>query len=135
MTDADGQDVTASLEDYLEAILRLGEEKGRARVVDIARTLGVGKPSVTAALKTLAEKKLVNYTPYRAATLTPPGREVAGSVRKKHVELQAFLTGILGMDDTVAEEEACRLEHAVSEELMDRLRVFRNNAGKVLHNE
>ena len=113
--------VTSSLEDYLEVILQLDEIGGKIRSVDIADRLNVGKPSVTAALKTLAEKKLVNYLPYKSTTLTDDGRKIAKSVREKHIGLRIFLVEVLGMESGKAEVEACRLEHAVSDELLNRL--------------
>jgi len=120
--------VTSSLEDYLEAILQLDEDSGRARAVDVAEKLGVGKPSVTAALKTLSGKGLVDYKPYKPAALTVEGRRIARSVRKKHVELKSFLAGTLGMEEKQAELEACRLEHTVSKETIVRLRLLEDYA-------
>ena len=77
MVTAQSRRLTASLEDYLEAVLMLVRQKRVARVRDIAKRVGVGMPSVTTALKGLARRELVNHDPYEAVTLTDRGREVA----------------------------------------------------------
>jgi DtxR family Mn-dependent transcriptional regulator len=116
--------LTASQEDYLEAILLLVREGRVARVRDIAAHVGVGKPSVTAALKTLAKRDLVNYDPYQYITLTDAGRMAAERVERRHHVLKDFLTEILGIDAATAEENACRMEHAVDQQVMRRLKAF-----------
>ena len=93
-------------------------------VRDIAERLNVGMPSVTAALKSLAKRKLVKYDPYQVVTLTAEGRNMAGEISSRHHLLRQFLTGVLGLDGDVAEANACRLEHAVDAELLERLRSF-----------
>jgi len=116
--------LTASLEDYLEAILFVVRQKRVARVGDIARRVGVGMPSVTAALKALSERKLVNYHPYQAVTLTDRGREVAEEISGRHFMLRRFLRDVLGLDSESAEANACRMEHAVDGALLERLTRF-----------
>ena len=116
--------LTSSLEDYLEAILHLIRRDRVARVRDIAARLGVGMPAVTAALKTLSKRGLVNYDPYQVITLTSHGREVAEKISRRHALLRQFLTGVLGMDSAAAEANACRMEHAADDELLERLRQF-----------
>ena len=74
------RNLSSSLEDYLEAIFNLTARNDVARSKDIADSLNVAKSSVTGALRTLAEKQLVNYKPYGYVTLTPPGRTVTASV-------------------------------------------------------
>jgi DtxR family Mn-dependent transcriptional regulator len=113
--------VSAVLEDYLEAIAELAGTSGAARSRDIAERLRVHKSTVTAALHSLAEKGLVHYAPYAAVSLTAAGREVAGKVCRRHRVLRRFLGEILGMAATGADETACRLEHAVDPECLDRL--------------
>lgn len=116
--------LTSSLEDYLEAILFVVRQKRVARVRDIADRIGVGMPSVTAALKTLAARKLVNYDPYQAVTLTDRGCELAEEISRRHYALRRFLTDVLGLDGAAAEANACRMEHAVDDELLERLTRF-----------
>jgi DtxR family Mn-dependent transcriptional regulator len=114
-------DVSAVLEDYLEAIAELGGTACAARSRDIAARVRVHKSTVTAALHSLSEKGLVHYAPYAAVSLTEAGREVAGQVCRRHRVLRRFLGEILGMDAAGADATACRLEHAVDPECLERL--------------
>lgn len=116
--------LSASLEDYLEAIYHIVHDKRAARAKDIAQRLGVNRSSVTGALHALSEKKLVHYTPYDIVTLTPEGERVAGGIAHRHEVLRDFFTRVLGVEETVAEENACRIEHAVSQDILDRLAGF-----------
>jgi len=116
--------VSASLEDYLEAIYHVVEAKGAARAKDIVLRLGVHNSSVTQALRSLLEKELINYAPYDVITLTDSGKCIALDVVKRHTALAAFLTKVLGLPDQVADEGACRMEHAVNPAIMDRLVKF-----------
>ncbi|MFB3890921.1 MAG: metal-dependent transcriptional regulator [Phycisphaerae bacterium] len=116
--------LTASMEDYLEAILFLVRRNRVARVRDIARELKVGMPAVTAALKTLASRGLVNYDPYQFVTLTDRGGELAEQVSRRHYDIRRFLCDVLGLDAQEAEANACRMEHAVDEAVLERLRLF-----------
>jgi len=121
---ADSAGLSSTLEDYLEVICRVIAEKGRARVLDIASALSVHKSTVTAALKSLAEKKLVNYRPYQAATLTAKGRKAAQEVIRRHELIRRFLVEVLLVEEHVAEENACRMEHVLDNEVLERLRLF-----------
>jgi DtxR family Mn-dependent transcriptional regulator len=116
--------LTASLEDYLEAIYQLGREKKAARAREISKRLGVNRSSVTGALHALAERQLINYAPYDIATLTSEGERVAAGISHRHVVLKEFLVDVLGIDGVEAEESACRIEHVVSETILDRLAGF-----------
>ncbi len=120
----DEQKLTASLEDYLEAILFLVRRNRVARVRDIAGELKVGMSSVTSALKSLAGRKLVNYDPYQFVTLTDRGGELAEQVSRRHYDIRRFLCDVLGLDAQEAEANACRMEHAVDEAVLERLRLF-----------
>jgi DtxR family transcriptional regulator, Mn-dependent transcriptional regulator len=116
--------LSPSLEDYLETVLILVRRGRVARVKDISAHLGVGKSSVTGALKTLAKRGLVNYEPYQFITLTEHGLELAQEVSARHVLLREFLCEVLGLDEDVAEANACRMEHAVDADLLERLGKF-----------
>jgi DtxR family Mn-dependent transcriptional regulator len=117
-------ELTASQEDYLEAILALVRETGTARVRDIAARIDVAKPSVTLALRTLAKRDLVRYQPYGYATLTERGQAVAEQVQHRHKVLGDFFRNVLDVDEQVADANACRVEHAVSESVIRRLTCF-----------
>jgi DtxR family transcriptional regulator, Mn-dependent transcriptional regulator len=112
------------MEDYLEAIARLVGEKGAARARDIAAALTVHKSTVTAALQSLAKKDLVNYVAYEAATLTPAGRKIADDVIRRHEIVRGFFMQILAVDEATADANACRMEHVLDAEVLDRLACF-----------
>ncbi len=116
--------VSAKLEDYLEAILSLSQERGAARVRDIAERVGVHKSTVTAALKALGAQGLVNYAPYELVTLTAEGARVASDVTRRHSIIRHFLEDVLQVEHTVAEETACRMEHVMDELVLQRLGLF-----------
>ncbi len=116
--------VSASLEDYLEAIYHVVEAKGAARAKDIVMRLGVHNSSVTQALRSLSEKALINYAPYDVITLTDSGKHIALDVVKRHTTLSEFLNKVLGLPDAEADEGACRMEHAINPAIMERLVKF-----------
>jgi len=120
----DRDSLSSTLEDYLETISRLDAEKGAVRVRDIAEAMSVHKSTVTAALKSLSEKRLVNYSPYEVSTLTPEGRRVAEEIARRHEVIRRFLVEILLVEKDVAEENACRMEHVVDKDVLRRLSLF-----------
>lgn len=110
-----------SLEDYLEAIVNIVREKQAARAKDISMRLGVNAPSVTAALRALAERGLINYAPYDIITLTPKGKRLGKDVVHRHEALRDFFVRILSIDSDVANKAACKMEHAIPQEVLDGL--------------
>lgn len=116
--------LTASLEDYLEAIFHIITEKEAARPKDIAARLNVTNASVTGALRSLADKKMINYAPYDIVTFTPDGREAAREIVRRHELLRDFLTKILGASEHDADEAACRMEHHIPRDILERFAVF-----------
>ncbi len=110
-------------EDYLEAIYTVVKKKGYAKVRDISQILGVGPPSVTEMFKKLADDGYINYEKYSGVTLTEKGREIAEAVRAKHDTLRELLM-IFGVDEAIAEEDACKIEHTVHLDTMERLTRF-----------
>ena len=116
--------LTSSLEDYLEAIYQLKREKKAARAKEISKRLGVNRSSVTGALHALAERQLINYAPYDIATLTPEGERVAANISRRHLVLKNFFVKVLGVRAAEAEDSACKIEHVVSETILDRLAQF-----------
>lgn len=113
-----------SAEDYLEMILMLQEEKGFARSVDIAASLGVTKPSVSFAMKKLRENGYITMGEDNYISLTEKGRAIALRVYERHKALTAFLMG-LGVGAETAREDACKIEHDISEETFEALLRFR----------
>jgi len=118
------KEYSGSMEDYLEAIAVISRERPAARVSEMSRLLGVKKPSVTAALKKLSAEGLVQHERYGYVNLTPKGARIAEKVYKRHNTLQCFLTDILGIDPKIAQEDACKIEHAISNDTADRLAKF-----------
>jgi len=111
---------TDSMEDYLERIYELIQQKGYARVVDIAEVLGVQQPSVTKMIQKLDEQGYVNYERYRGLILTPKGEELARGVRRRHETIVAFL-GLLGVSEKTIQKDVEGIEHHLSKETVDRL--------------
>lgn len=116
--------LSASLEDYLEAIFNLASDSQSARSKDIAETLGVAPSSVTGALQALKEKGLANYRPYGCITLTRRGQTAAEEVVRKHNILKSFFVSVLGVDKELAQHAACKAEHALGPEIIGRLLSF-----------
>ncbi len=116
--------LTASLEDYIEVIASLAGSTGETRAADIASSMGVSRPSVTVALRALASRGMVNYKPYSTVSLTEIGKKQASAVNRKHRILSRFFYEILGADDALADSAACKVEHAIGEEITDRLVEF-----------
>lgn len=113
--------LSASLEDYIEAIYHIVEEKLVARSKDIALRLGVSRASVTEALRALSQKELINYAPYEAITMTDKGKKTAEDVIFRHNALKRFFVEVLSIDEETAEEGACRIEHAAPPEIISRM--------------
>lgn len=116
--------LTSQLEDYLETIARLLQQQAVARATDIAVQMGVTRASVTSALRSLAEKGLINYQPYSQVTLTPQGSGLAAKIISRHQTLSAFLQEVLRVPPSQAEADACRAEHVLSPEVIERMGRF-----------
>lgn len=104
------------LEEYLESILDIEEKHGIARTSAIAKCLKVAPASVTEALQVLSDKGFVKYEPYKGATLTDQGREMARKVKRRHRLLEVFLTDVLHITRENVHDEACKMEHTLSDE-------------------
>jgi DtxR family Mn-dependent transcriptional regulator len=115
------ENLSASLEDYLEAIFNLTGASKPAHSKDIAETLGVSRASVTGALRSLKEKGLVNYKPYDCVSLTETGRLAAADVVRKHNILKSFFINVLGVQADIAHTAACKAEHALGPAIITRL--------------
>ena len=109
-----------STEDYLEAMLMLKEKRGFIRSVDVANLLGVTKPSVSYATKRLRENGYITMDESSFITLTPSGMEIADRIYTRHKTLTDFFIR-LGVDEALAREDACKVEHDLSEETFQAL--------------
>ena len=115
--------MTESLEDYLETVSLLADE-GEVRVTDIASRHGVSKPSVLTALKILEEQGFLEHRRYGTVSLTWGGIEEAKAIRERHRFLSAFLCDFLGVSRENAEKDACKMEHLLSEETLQKIRAL-----------
>ncbi|MCL1973089.1 MAG: metal-dependent transcriptional regulator [Endomicrobia bacterium] len=113
--------LSAALENYLETVAALKKEKKYARIGDIAKALDVKSSSVNVAINFLAENGLVVHEKYGYVDLTEEGERTAAEIQRKHDILYKFLNDILFIDADVAAEEACEIEHAVSDKTILKL--------------
>ncbi|MDR0822038.1 MAG: metal-dependent transcriptional regulator [Oscillospiraceae bacterium] len=115
-------------EDYLETILLLEQKNdGHVHAVNIANELGFSKPSVSKGLSLLKEQNCVLIDDNLHIRLTTKGRKIAERVYERHRTLRSFLTNILGVSEKTAENDACMMEHNISEETFQKLREFVSN--------
>lgn len=112
-----------SLEDYLETILMLKNEKGYVRSIDIARALNFSKPSVSVAMKSLRTKGYINVDEKGFITLTDSGLKIASQVYERH-EILTKLLLYIGVNEQTAIEDSCKIEHDLSEETFEKLKEF-----------
>lgn len=120
--------LTSNMEDYLEAVSFCADEKGVARVSDIRNLLNVKTPSVTGAIKALCAEGYVEHEPYQGVTLTPKGKRAAEDVKRRHALMSRFLREVLGVSPKTAETDACKLEHVVSKETLEKLHAYLKKA-------
>jgi DtxR family Mn-dependent transcriptional regulator len=113
--------LTRSAEDYLKAIYHLTAQGGAASTNDLAESLNLAPASVSGMLKRLAEQGLVEHEPYRGVTLSPAGRQIALRMLRRHRLIEAYLVAHLGYTWDTVHEEAERLEHAVSDALVEKM--------------
>ncbi|MCR5747441.1 MAG: metal-dependent transcriptional regulator [Lachnospiraceae bacterium] len=104
-----------SAEDYLEAILKIKEQKGSVRSIDIAAELGYSKPSVSIAMKRLRENEYITMDDNNLIELTETGRRIATKIYTREKELTLFLEN-LGVSTENARKDACKMEHDISDE-------------------
>lgn len=113
---ASARQFSPAVEDYVEAILDLSEQGDAIRSVDLAERLGLSRAAISKAMQTLAQEGLVEHTLYGRIQLTEEGRALAREVQHCHHLLRRFLSETLGVSVTQADQDACRLEHAMSKE-------------------
>lgn len=116
--------LTASSQDYLEAILHLCNEKGEARSIEVAERLGFSRASVSRALKPLRDAGYIEQKRYSTITITEAGIRAGDEVQQRHKALKRFLVEVLGVDSTTAEVDACAMEHSLSMESLIKLQLF-----------
>lgn len=117
----DSEPLTGTVEDYLKAIYELERGSAAAGTNDIAQLLALTPASVTGMVKRLADQGLLAYEPYRGVKLTEAGRRAALRTLRRHRVIESYLVQVLGYSWDRVHDEAERLEHAASEELVDRM--------------
>lgn len=114
-------ELSRSMEDMLKAVFQLTDHAGDAGTSDIAELLGIAPASVTGMIKRMAESGLVEHEPYRGSRLTAHGRTAALRIIRRHRLIETYLITKLGYDWSTVHDEAERMEHAVSDELVERM--------------
>lgn len=112
--------LTKSTENYINAIYKLVNINKAARVKDISKLLKIGASSVSEALKPLSESGFINYEPYGLITLTSKGKKVAKELNKRHETICDFLENVLLVDKEIIDENAGKIEHGVSKEVLEK---------------
>jgi Mn-dependent DtxR family transcriptional regulator len=123
--------IKESGEDYLETILMIRNKKGFVRAVDVAEARGVSKPSVSRALSVLTKSGYVTTAPDGGIKLTEQGLARAESILDRHQLIRDFFINVLGVPAAVAEADACKVEHALSEETYEKLKEFQNTEYRI----
>src|SRR5690554_5671632 len=113
-------ELSAASEDYLEAILLLSDDQDNVRSVDIADHLKVSKASVNKAIGVLKQAGFVDHDHYGLIQTTVEGKLKAREIMQRHTMLKRFLTDVLNIDEEIAEQDACKMEHAISEQTKDK---------------
>ena len=117
--------ILQSSEDYLETILQIQQEKGCVRSIDIAHELNFSKASVSIAMKNLREKEHITVTEEGFIYLTDSGKEIAEMVYERHEVISECLVR-LGVSKEIADEDACRIEHILSDESFEAIKDYLN---------
>ncbi|MDR3290631.1 MAG: metal-dependent transcriptional regulator [Methanobrevibacter sp.] len=108
--------LSENIEEYLEVLYRYGNKDKHVSTTKISKVLGIAPGSVTGMLKKLALNKYIDYEPYKGAILTNKGLKIARKITRKHRILEKFLSNVLNITDKNLHEEACKMEHSLSDE-------------------
>jgi len=112
-----------TIEDYVELVYIIQNEKDKVHTNDIASAFNINPASVTEVFQKLSQEGYINYKKYLGVTLTSKGKKIALNIKNKHETLRDFLI-LLGVNEKIADEDACKIEHNVNKETMDKLRKF-----------
>ena len=124
---------TASREDYLRGLYILEEEKGQLKSIDLAHYLNVSKPSVSEMVQELNREGLLSYKKYSKLKFTSKGKRIAQKLTSKHRLIELFLKNVLNINSKNVHQEAHRLEHAFSDESVEKIRKLLHNPKKDPH--
>ena len=115
--------IKESAENYLEAILMIKREKGFARSIDVANELGFSKPSVSVAMKNFREEGYITIDSDGNISLTAKGKKIAERVYERHNVIARALIA-LGVDEEIAYEDSCKIEHDISQQSFEKIKEF-----------
>ena len=124
------EEMTIAMQNYLELIYELSLDGKKARVSDIAKQLGVSKPSVNNAVVVLAKDGYVDYEKYADIKLTDKGRKTAEFICSKHQTIKQLFIEVLNIDEKIADTDACLIEHVISDESIKAMQEFMENYQK-----
>lgn len=124
------ENITSSLEDYLEVICNYTDNKADIRAIDISKKLKVSRASVTEALQKLAKKGYIIYDKHNSIQLTESGKSIASNIVQKHTFLQSFFENILGLNTDEANINACKIEHVITDNAFHKLVEYINGNKK-----
>ena len=124
---------TANREDYLRGLYILEEEKGNIKSIDLAHYLNVSKPSVSEMVQELNREGFISYKKYSKLKFTAKGKRIAKKLTSKHRLIELFLKNVLKIDKKNIHEEAHRLEHAFSDDSINRIKKLLGNPKKDPH--
>lgn len=116
--------IQESGEDYLETILLLQMKNGYVRSINVANEMGYSKPSVSRAMKILREAEYITIKEDGSIFFTEKGRQRANAVYERHRIIALYLIKALGVDEATANQDACRIEHVISQKSFDRIKNF-----------
>lgn len=116
---------TESREDYLETILLLMKKKGMVRSIDIANELNYSKASISRAVNLLKNNGFINVDPNGYISFTGMGLQHAEAVYERHTAIKSFFINVLGVSEDTAEQDACKIEHILSDESYEKLKNFK----------
>ena len=114
-------EISSSLEDYIEAVYSIYIAENKVKAIDVSRRLNVSRASVTEALQKLEQAGLINYGHYGTISVTEEGVSKAKEIIKKHETLSVFFEKILGVNHELAEETACKIEHVIGDDILEKL--------------
>lgn len=126
--------ISASLENYLELIYNSLKTQKEVRAIDIANYFNISRPSVTEALIKLADNDFIIYEGRKGIKITKKGIQEATKIVKKHKILSDFFINTLGIEEKIANDNACRIEHVIDDEIIEKLAKLNKRNNEQLKN-
>ena len=121
------KNLSSGLEDYIEAIYIAHINDKPLKGAELARQLNISRASVSEALSKLVSKELINYNSYETISITEKGIKEAKKVYQKHNIIKDFFTNVLNIEKEEASENACKIEHIISQNILDKMKDFTEN--------